>query len=381
MTSGSVHGQLDARFEPLREVLEDSLAAGADCGLSLVVDVDGQVVADVWGGFADEARTRPWERDTIVNVWSTTKTVTSLAVLMLADRGLVDVDAPVARYWPEFAAQGKEGVLVRHLMSHTSGLAGWNPPFTIPDMYDRERSTAALAAQAPWWEPGTASGYPALTFGHLLGEVVRRVSGKSLTRFVDEEISGPLGADFHIGAQEADWGRCAELIPPPPLPFDIATLDPGGVLFKVATGPVADATAANTGPWRLAEIGAANGHGNARSVARVMSALALGGAVDGVRLLSPSTIEHVFREQSHGTDLFLGVPMRFGIGYGLPEPTGVPFIPEGRTCFWGGWGGSLIIMDTDRRVTISYMMNKMQPGLVGSDVAARYLAVIYKLLG
>jgi CubicO group peptidase (beta-lactamase class C family) len=381
MTSGSVHGQLDARFEPLREVLEDSLAAGADCGLSLVVDVDGQVVADVWGGFADEARTRPWERDTIVNVWSTTKTVTSLAVLMLADRGLVDVDAPVARYWPEFAAQGKEGVLVRHLMSHTSGLAGWNPPFTIPGMYDLERSTAALAAQAPWWEPGTASGYHALTFGHLLGEVVRRVSGKSLTRFVDEEISGPLGADFHIGAREADWGRCAELIPPPPLPFDIATLDPDSVLFKVATGPVADATAPNTGPWRLAEIGAANGHGNARSVARVMSALALGGTAGGVRLLSPATIEHVFREQSHGTDLFLGVPMRFGIGYGLPEPTGVPFIPEGRTCFWGGWGGSLIIMDTDRRVTISYMMNKMQPGLVGSDVAARYLAVIYKLLG
>jgi len=157
------------------------------------------------------------------------------------------------------------------------------------------------------------------------------------------------------------------------------------VLFKVATGPAADATAPNTGPWRLAEIGAANGHGNARSVARVMSALALGGTVGGtgggVRLLSAATIEHVFREQSHGTDLFLGVPMRFGIGYGLTEPTGVPFIPEGRTCFWGGWGGSLIIMDTDRRVTISYMMNKMQPGLVGSDVAARYLAVIYKLLG
>ena len=204
MTSGSLHGQLDARFEPLRDVIEDSLASGADCGLSLAVDVDGQSVVDVWGGFADEARTRPWERDTIVNVWSTTKTVTSLAVLMLADRGLVDLDAPVARYWPEFAAQGKEGVLVRHLMSHTAGVAGWNPPFAVPDMYDLERSTAALAAQAPWWEPGTASGYHALTFGHLLGEVVRRVSGKSLTRFVDEEIAGPLGADFQIGAREAD---------------------------------------------------------------------------------------------------------------------------------------------------------------------------------
>jgi CubicO group peptidase (beta-lactamase class C family) len=381
MTSGSLRGELDARFEPLRDVLEDSLAAGADCGLSLVVDIDGQRLVDVYGGFADEARTRPWERDTIVNVWSTTKTVTSLAVLMLADRGLVDLDAPVARYWPEFAEQGKEGVLVRHLMSHTSGLAGWNAPFAIPDMYDLERSTAALAAQAPWWEPGTASGYHALTFGHLLGEVVRRVTGKSLTRFVDEEIAGPLGADFRIGAREADWGRCAEIIPPPPLPFDLASLDPDSVLVKVATGPAADATAPNRAPWRLAEIGAANGHGNARSVARVMSALALGGSVGGVRLLSPETIEHIFREQAHGIDLFLGAPLRFGIGYGLPDPVGVPFVPEGRVCFWGGWGGSVIIMDLDRRLTVSYMMNKMQPGLVGSDVSASYLTAIYKLLG
>jgi CubicO group peptidase (beta-lactamase class C family) len=211
--------------------------------------------------------------------------------------------------------------------------------------------------------------------------VVRRVTGKSLTRFVADEIAGPLDADFSIGAREADWGRCAEIIPPPPLPFDLATLDPASVLVKVATGPVADATAPNSAPWRRAEIGAANGHGNARSVARIMSVLSLGGSVGGVRLLSPATIEHVFREQAHGTDLFLGVPMRFGIGYGLTERATLPFLPGGKVCFWGGWGGSLIIMDTDRRTTISYMMNKMQPGLVGSDVAAGYLTAIYKLLG
>jgi len=381
MTSGLLHGHLDARFEPLRDVLEDSLGAVVDCGLSLVVDVDGRNVVDVYGGYADEARTRPWERDTIVNVWSTTKTVTSLAVLMLADRGLVDLDAPVARYWPEFAAQGKEGVLVRHLMGHTSGVAAWNTPFAFDGLYDLESSTAALAAQAPWWEPGTASGYHALSFGHLLGEIVRRVTGRSLTRFVAEEIAGPVGADFQIGARQADWVRCAEIIPPPPLPFDLAGLDPDSVLVKVATGPVANATAPNTAPWRLAEIGAANGHGNARSVARIMSALALGGVTGGVRLLTPPTIEHIFREQAHGIDLFLGVPIRFGIGYGLSEPVGVPFVPEGTVCFWGGWGGSMIIMDLDRRTTISYLMNKMQPGLVGSDVAAGYLKAIYELLG
>src|SRR5580693_2847326 len=268
MTSGSLHGQLDARFEPLRDILEQSLANGSECGLSLVIDVDGRTVADVYGGYADAARTRPWERDTIVNVWSTTKTVTSLAVLMLADRGLVDLDAPVAAYWPEFAANGKEQVLVRHVMSHSSGVSGWNAPFALTDMYDLERSTALLAAQAPWWEPGTASGYHALNFGHLLGEIVRRVSGKSLTEFVAAEIAGPLSADFQIGASRSDWARCAEIIPPPPLPFDMATMDPDSVLFKTAVGPVAEAAAANTEGWRRAEIGAANGHANARSVAR-----------------------------------------------------------------------------------------------------------------
>jgi len=381
MASGLLQGHIDSRFEPLRDVIEENLASGAECGLSVTVDVGGRTVVDVRGGFADEARSRPWEPDTIVNVWSTTKTVTSLAVLMLVDRGLVDVDAPMAAYWPEFAANGKEQVLVRHVMSHSSGVAGWNAPFALTDMYDRERSTALLAAQAPWWEPGTASGYHALDYGHLLGEVVRRVSGKTLTEFVATEIAGPLGADFQVGAKPSDWARCAQIIPPPPLPFDAPSLDPDSVLVKTLSGPPPDATAANTEGWRRAEIGAANGHGNARSVARVLSAVTLGGTVDGVRLLSPDTIEHVFREQTHGTDLFLGVPIRFGIGYALPEPASIPWLPEGRLCFWGGWGGSVIIMDLDRGVTTSYMMNKMQPGLVGSDNAAAYVSTVYKLLG
>jgi len=345
-----------------------------------VVDIDGQAVVDVYGGFADQARTRPWRPDTIVNAWSTTKTVTSLAVLMLADRGLVDLDAPVSRYWPEFAASGKEGVLVRQVMSHSSGVSGWDAPFALADLYDLGRSTSALAAQAPWWEPGTVSGYHAYTFGQLLGEIVRRVTGQSLTEFVRGEIAGPLEADFGIGAQRADWPRCAEVIPPPPVGFDLSALDRGSVMVKTVSAPVTDPLAANTPSWRLAELGGVNGHGNARSVARMLSVLALGGAAGGVRLLSPDTIGQVFREQVHGPDLVLSLPLRWGIGYALPDPAGVPFIPPGRTCFWGGWGGSMIIMDTDRRLTISYLMNKMQPGLIGSAASAAYCGAVYELL-
>ncbi|MDA0365193.1 MAG: serine hydrolase, partial [Chloroflexi bacterium] len=162
---------------------------------------------DLWSGFADEARTRPWERDTIINVYSTTKTMTALCALMLADRGELDLHAPVARYWPEFAQNGKGAIEVRHLLSHSSGLSGWEQPLTVHDLYDWEKATTLLAAQAPWWEPGTASGYHSLTQGYLVGEVIRRVSGRSPGTFFREEVAEPLGADFHIGLPDALFPR------------------------------------------------------------------------------------------------------------------------------------------------------------------------------
>jgi CubicO group peptidase (beta-lactamase class C family) len=375
-----VQGNCDARFEPVRDVLAEQLDSGNDTGASIAVDVDGRTVADLWGGWCDEERRTPWGENTITNVWSTTKTVTNLAALMLADRGLLDPYAPVAKYWPEFAENGKERIEVRHILSHTSGVSGWEAPFTTEDMYDREAATRQLATQAPWWEPGTASGYHAQNQGHLVGELVRRLTGKTLKTFVAQEIAGPLGADFQIGAIEADWGRIAPVTPPPPLPFDLASLDPGSPVYKTFTGPVADAAAANTPAWRRAELGALNGHGNARSVARILRVLALGGEAGGVRLLSPDAIGLIFDEQSHGPDLVLGVPLRFGIGYALPETETVPYIPPGRTCFWGGWGGSVILMDLDARTTISYMMNKMGPGIIGSDRSEAYVRAIQDCL-
>ncbi len=375
-----VQGTCDARFEPVRDVLAEQLDSGNDTGASIAVNVDGRTVADLWGGWCDEEHRTPWGENTITNVWSTTKTVTNLAALMLADRGLLDPYAPVAKYWPEFAENGKERIEVRHILSHTSGVSGWEAPFTTEDMYDTEAATRQLATQAPWWEPGTASGYHAQNQGHLVGELVRRLTGKTLKTFVAQEIAGPLGADFQIGAIEADWGRIAPVTPPPPLPFDLASLDPGSPVYKTFTGPVADAAAANTPAWRRAELGALNGHGNARSVARILRVLALGGEAGGVRLLSPDAIGLIFDEQSHGPDLVLGVPLRFGIGYALPETETVPYIPPGRTCFWGGWGGSVILMDLDARTTISYMMNKMGPGIIGSDRSEAYVRAIQDCL-
>lgn len=376
-----VQGNCDERFGALAEVFSETLSRGDDLGASIAMNIDGELVVDIWGGWADEERSRPWERDTIVNVWSCTKTVTSLAVLMLVARGEVDVDEPVATYWPEFAAAGKEHVLVRHLLSHTSGVSGLDQPAALEDLYDWEGSTSRMAAQAPWWEPGSASGYHALNFGHLLGEVLRRVTGKSLKAFVAEEIAGPLGADFTIGAPESELPRIAPVIPPPPLPFDLANIDTSSPLFRTMTGPIADARAANTPEWRAADIGGANGHGNARSLVRMLSAVTLGGTVDGVPLLDPATIDLIFREQANGPDLVLGVPLRFGIGYGLVNPGNYPDIPAQRLCHWGGWGGSFIIMDLDRRVTFSYTMNRMGGGILGSNRADHYIRAGYAGLG
>ncbi len=291
----AVQGTCDQRFTAMRDLLRANLDSGADLGASVAVTLDGQPVVDLWGGWADTAKTRPWEADTITNVWSTTKTMTALSALVLVDRGELDVFAPVAKYWPEFAANGKSAIEVRHLMSHTSGVSGWAQPVVVEDIYDWEKSTSMLAAQAPWWEPGTASGYHALNQGHLVGEVIRRITELSLGTFFAREVAGPLHADFHIGLDPAEFHRVSNVVPPPPLPVDFATMDPESVAVKTFTGPAPDASVAWTDAWRRAEIGAANGHGNARSVARIQSVVACGGEVDGVRLLSPKTCDLIFQ--------------------------------------------------------------------------------------
>jgi CubicO group peptidase (beta-lactamase class C family) len=362
-----IEGECSLRFSAVRDAFESNFNQGLEVGASFSAVLDGEVVVDLWGGHADADRSRPWTRDTIVNVFSTTKAMAALSTLMLVDRGALDLDAPVATVWPEFAQAGKERVRVRHLLSHTSGLAGWEEPITTGDLYDWKHSVGLLAAQAPWWEPGTASGYHSLTHGHLLGEVVRRVDGRTLGTFFREEVAEPLDVDFHIGLPEEHTPRVAEMIPSAEADL-LGEASRDSIAGKSLGNPPMRADVANEPAWRAAEIPAANGHGNARSVARVAGALACGGTLDGVRLLGPETLAKTIEEQSYGTDLVLSVPIRFGLGFGLTSKE-MPIGPNPRTFFWGGWGGSLFIVDLDARLGFSYVMNKMAPTTLGDQRA------------
>jgi len=370
----------DAKFDKLGLLLSDSIDSGGDVGASVSVTIEGETVVDIWGGHADEAKTTEWQEDTITNVWSTTKTMTFLSALLLVERGQLSFYEPVATYWPEFAQNGKEAIEVRHIMGHTSGVSAWEQPMTTEDLYDWEKSTSMLAAQAPWWEPGSASGYHALNQGHLIGEVIRRIDGRMLGDFFAEEIAGPLGADFHIGLDEAEFGRIANVIPPEQLPIDLDTVDWSSIPMKTFTGPAPGAESSWDTAWRKACIGAANGHGNARSVARIQAIVANGGQVDDVKLLSPETIDQIFDEQAHGVDQVLGLPVRFGMGYAMPSD-GAPHLPEGKIAYWGGWGGSSIVVDTERRMTVAYMMNRMDAGLTGDFRSINLVRAAYDAIG
>ena len=374
MSEGLSSGFVADRYAPVRAVFEANLASGADVGASFCATIEGETVVDLWGGHADEAKTRPWVKDTIVNVYSTTKTMTALVALMIADRGDLDFDAPVAKYWPEFAANGKAGVKVSHLMSHSAGLSGWKEPMAEEDLYDWDKATSLLAAQAPYWEPGKAVGYHAITQGYLVGEVVRRITGRTLGTFFREEVAEPLGADFHIGLPASEDARVAELIPPPP----------GGTLRdaaqtelqkNMAENPAVRVEATRDRAWRGAEIPAGGGTGNARSVAQIHVILANGGMAQGKRFLSEAGCRKALELQIEGDDLILNAPARFGMGFGVAG--GIVPLPNPNTIFWGGYGGSLVVIDMDARATYAYAMNKMAGTTTGDTRAFSLLMAMW----
>jgi CubicO group peptidase (beta-lactamase class C family) len=381
---GEIHGECAPRFARVREAFEANFDAGRELGASFAATLGGELVVDLWGGYADAARTRPWQRDTIVNVFSTTKAMAALCAHMLVERGQLDLDAPVAKSWPEFAQEGKGAIPVHCVLSHRAGLAAFREPLPLAALYDWARVTSALAAQAPWWEPGSASGYHALSFGHLVGELARRVDGgRTLGRFFREEVAQPLGVDFHIGLPASEDGRVAELLEPTAEEVaaagPAAAVDPDSLLGKVLMNPPLTPAAANTAPWRRAEIPAANGHGNARSVAQVLGVLAGGGRQGGVQILGSAALERATSEQSLGPDLVLPLPMRWGLGFMLTHP-GLPLGPNPRAFGHGGWGGSLGIADPDARLSWAYVMNKMSPGTTGDTRGFALASALYASL-
>jgi len=373
--AGAIQGFAEERFAKVRDLFAASVASGEDLGGSVAITVDGEMVVDLWGGWADEARTLPWQADTIANVYSTTKTMVSLAALLLADRSDLDFAAPVARYWPEFAANGKAAITVSQVLAHTSGLSGWKEPMALMDLYDWDKATSLLAAQAPFWKPGSASGYHGVTQGYLVGEVVRRITGQTLGTFFRQEMAMPFDADFHIGLGAQHDARVAELIPPPPF-APAADFVPNELMMNIALNPTLDPLATRTRAWRAAEIPAANGHGNARSIARLHAILANGGIAGDRRLMSEAGCRKALEQQIDGIDLVMSTPLRFGLGFGLPGPA-LP-APNADTIFWCGWGGSIGVVDMTARTSFAYVPNRMTMGML---VDARALALLQAMWG
>ncbi|GGR95982.1 serine hydrolase [Streptomyces humidus] len=381
-----VHGHCDPRFAAVRTAFQENFRDRGELGAAVSVTVDGVTVADLWGGWADPARTRAWERDTLVNVWSTSKGPTALCAHVLADRGLLDLDAPVAAYWPEFAAAGKEGVLVRHLLSHRAGLAGLREPHSLEQLYDWELTTARLAATEPWWEPGTRSGYHALTFGFLVGEVVRRVSGLLPGAFLEREVTGPLGVDFAIGLAEKEAGRAAELVHPPAASASeqatvFSQLTPAAI--AALTNPLVGAAEAGSPRWRAAEIPAANGHGTARAVAALYGVFAGRGSYGGRRVLSAEAAERVREGQGACRDLVLGAGFEheteIGLGLWLSGPNG-SYGPNPRAFGHDGFGGSCGLADPEAGVSLGYVMNRMGPRIADDPRKTALIEALYSAL-
>ncbi len=379
-------GSCDARFRRVKEVFESNFANGLEVGAAVAATIDGKPVVDLWGGHADAARTRPWMRDTLVNVFSTTKGITAILAHRLVDQGKLDLDAPVARYWPEFAQVGKEKIPVNYLLSHRAGLPAVRKQLPPDAWVNWPVMCAALAAETPWWEPGTRHGYHALTFGYLVGEVIRRITGKTPGAYLRDEITAPNSLDIHIGVDASFDSRIAELVgakPPPGTAKAFAEMasDPESITYKAIANPVpvVDPKLVNSRAWRGAEIPAANGHATARDLARLYDALATGGSLAGRRILTTESIARASTEQAIGPDVVLGAKTRWGLGFALTQPE-IPLGPNPRAFGHPGAGGSLGFADPDARVGFGYTMSQMGSDALLDGRAAALFNALYESL-
>jgi len=372
--SVEIHGACDSRFEVLRDAFRDNFHRHDELGAAVAVVLEGRPVVDLWGGFADRARTRPWRRDTLVDVFSVGKAMVSICAMRLVEQGALDLDAPVSSLWPEFAAAGKEAVTLRQLLSHQAGLPAIREPMPAGAMLDWPRMTAALAATEPWWEPGARHGYHVNTYGFLVGEVVRRASGESIGRYFRDEFAVPLQLDFYFGVGNlgdegiAEYVHLWEVLDSMPLRWE----GPDGVplseeqremILKAHNNPpgFSGNGMVNRRDWREAEIPSTGAHGHARSVARFYGALVGDETSRGAPVLAAETLECWTREESSGVDALLGRESRFGLGVQLTQKER-PIGPSPHSYGHYGAGGALGFADPDARLGFGYLINRMQVG-------------------
>ena len=354
-----IHGRCDQRFRPLSDQLRVNFERHRELGAGVAVTIDGEPVVDIWAGWADAAQTRPWQPDTLVDVFSVGKPMAVLCLLQLMEQGLIELDAPVARYWPEFAAAGKERVSVRMLLGHRAGLPAIRRELPPGAMYDWELMCAELAAQEPWWEPDTAHGYHTNTYGFLVGELVRRAGGERIGSRFRRAVAEPLGADFQFGLDASEDARVAEFLMPDRPPDSLTDRGVQLMIRRAYFNPpgISGIGTVNSREWRAAEMPSSNGHATAGAVARIYSALALGGAIDGVRILAPETLAEATREVSYGPDRVLSRPSRFGLGFQLTMPAR-PLGPNRGAFGHFGAGGSLAFADPEARLAFAYTPNQ-----------------------
>lgn len=372
MTEAAIHGHVQPRFERVREAFVANFAEGLEVGASFAVALDGHVVVDLWGGYADRARTQRWEQHTLANVWSTTKGFASLCIAMLVDRRRLSYEQTVASVWPEFATSGKDRLTIGDVLSHQGGLSGAAVKLSPRDYADHDAMVRLLAAQAPMFETGR-SGYHAVTHGFLTGELVRRTTDRTLGRFFAESLAVPLGADAWIGLPESEDVRVCEMIKASGVPS--LQLPPHPAARAALANPSLDAETPNERWWRAAEIPSANGFATARAIATIYGMLARGGEATGRVYLSAGTIAEATRERVHSTDLVLGFPMRWGAGFALND--GAIYGPNLRAFGHSGWGGSFGFADPDAKLGMGYAMNQMYANVRGDPRSLALIDAVY----
>ena len=369
-----IGGVCAPRYGAVKDAFAANLRDHDEVGASFCLWVGGEPVVDLWGGWTDRTQTRPWTRDTVANVWSSTKGVVATCFAMLVSRGQITYDDPVARWWPEFAAAGKGGITIGTLLSHQAGLSGFVDPATMDDLLAGDAAAARLAAQAPIWEPGTASGYHAISVGILATALFVRIEGRSIRQFVAEEIAAPYGLDISVGLSPDQTGRLAPMQPPPGMGSSgIGTLNPAQI--AALANPPLDPLVANTDAWRAADLPSANGTSNARALAALYARLLPSGAGDRP-LVSPAAIAEATRPRIEGVDLVLGLFARWGAGFLINSEE--LYGPNPEAFGHSGWGGSFAFADPKADLAMGYVMNRMSDQLRGDPRAMALIEAVYR---